>query len=149
MAFFGQIVKTFLETKHNLLPQEPSDPAAAQEDQLRYLLETARDTAFGKFYDFAGLLDSEDIRKAYAKRVPLHDYNRMNEHWWKQQRKFPDITWPGRPDYYALSSGTTGKKSKRIPVTDEMLECTQRVGRAQAESLANLSPLWPASRAGW
>ena len=137
MAFFGQIVKTFLETKHALLPQEPSDPAAAQEDQLRNLLDTAKDTAFGKYYDFAGLLEAEDVRKAYAKRVPLHDYNRMNEQWWKQQRKFPDITWPGQPEYYALSSGTTGKKSKRIPVTDEMLACTQAVGRAQAESLAN------------
>jgi hypothetical protein len=137
MAFFGQIVKTFLETKHNLLPQEPSDPAAAQESQLRYLLDTAKDTAFGKFYNFDSLLEAEDIRDAYAKRVPLHDYNRMNEYWWKQQRKFPDITWPGKPDYYALSSGTTGKRSKRIPVTNEMLECTRKVGRAQAESLAN------------
>ena len=137
MAFFGQILKTFLETKHALLPQEPADPAAAQEAQLRNLLQTAQDTAFGKFYDFAGLLEKEDVRRAYAKRVPLHDYNRMNERWWKQQRKFPDITWPGQPEYYALSSGTTGKKSKRIPVTDEMLSCTQAVGRAQAESLAN------------
>ena len=64
MAFFGQIVKTFLETKHNLLPQEPSDPAAAQESQLRYLLDTAKDTAFGKFYNFDSLLEAEDIRDA-------------------------------------------------------------------------------------
>ncbi len=137
MAFFGHIVKTFLETKHNLLPQEPADPATAQEEQLRTLLKTAQDTAFGKYYDFASLLEAEDVRKAYAARVPLHDYNEMNERWWRQQRRFPDITWPGKPAFYALSSGTTGKKSKRIPVTPEMLECTQRVGRAQAESLAN------------
>lgn len=137
MAFFGQIVKTFLETKHNLLPREPSDPFAAQEEQLIALLTKAKDTAFGKYYGYADLLEKEDVRKAYAKRVPLFDYDRMNERWWKQQRKFPDITWPGRPEYYALSSGTTGSKSKRIPVTDDMLACTQSVGRAQAESLAN------------
>jgi hypothetical protein len=137
MAFFGQILKTLLETKRILSPQEPADPVAAQEDQLRTLLSTAKDTSFGKFYNFSGLLEAEDVRAAYAKTVPLHDYNQMNERWWKQQRKYPDITWPGQPEYYALSSGTTGKKSKRIPVTSEMLECTQRVGRAQAESLAN------------
>lgn len=137
MAFFGQIVKTFLETKHNLLPHEPADPVLAQEAQLKMLLKMAKDTAFGKFYNFSDLLEAEDIRKAFAKRVPLHDYDKINDRWWKQQRKQPDITWPGRPEYYALSSGTTGKKSKRIPVTDEMLACTQRVGRAQAESLAN------------
>jgi hypothetical protein len=137
MAFFGQIVKTLLETKHSLLPHEPSDPFSAQENQLSALLDTAKNTAFGKFYNFAGLLEADDLRAAYAKAVPLHDYNAMNSRWWKQQRKYPDITWPGQPEYYALSSGTTGKKSKRIPVTSEMLECTQRVGRAQAESLAN------------
>ncbi|OAV44016.1 GH3 auxin-responsive promoter family protein [Lewinella sp. 4G2] len=137
MAFYGQLIKTILEAKHALLPHEPSDPTAAQEDQLRDLLDTAKDTAFGKYYNFAGLLEKEDVRKAYRKAVPIFDYHKMNASWWKQQRRNPDITWPGSPDFFALSSGTTGKKSKRIPVTDEMLACTQRVGRAQAECLAN------------
>lgn len=137
MAFYGQIIKTLIETKHNLLPHEPSDPAAAQLDQLQSLLTSAKDTAFGKYYNFASLLEQEDVRKAYRKRVPIFDYQQMNETWWKQQRCHPDITWPGKPEFFALSSGTTGKKSKRIPVTDEMLACTQAVGRAQAECLAN------------
>ncbi len=79
MAFFGQIVKTLLETKHSLLPHEPSDPFAAQENQLRTLLDTAKDTAFGKFYNFSGLLEADDVRAAYAKTGPLHDYNKMND----------------------------------------------------------------------
>lgn len=137
MAFFGQIVKTLIHTKHAILPHEPGDPAAAQEDQLRNLLETAQDTSFGKYYNFAVILEADDIRRAYRERVPIFDYHRLNERWWKQQRRHPDITWPGVPKFFALSSGTTGKKSKRIPVTDEMLECTQAVGRAQAECLAN------------
>lgn len=137
MAFYGQIIKTLLETKHNLLPQEPSDPEAAQEKQLRNLLEEAKYTAFGKYYNFEKILKAEDVRKFYAKVVPIHDYNTINDRWWKQQRRNPDITWPGKPDFFALSSGTTGKKSKRIPVTNEMLACTQSVGRAQAECLAN------------
>ncbi|MBC6995613.1 GH3 auxin-responsive promoter family protein [Neolewinella lacunae] len=137
MAFFGQIIKTLLETKHALLPHEPSDPVEAQERQLRKLLETAKNTAFGKFYNFSGLLEADDIRQAYAAAVPIHDYDALNERWWKQQRRTPDITWPGKPDFFALSSGTTGKKSKRIPVTTDMLACTQAVGRGQAECLAN------------
>ena len=137
MAFFGHIIKTLLEAKHSLLPHEPSDPAAAQENQLVHLLEEAKDTAFGKYYDFAGLLEKEDVRKAFRKAVPIFDYHKMNDAWWKRQRRHPDITWPGQPEFFALSSGTTGKKSKRIPVTDDMLACTQRVGRAQVECLAN------------
>ena len=137
MAFYGHAIKALIQTKHALLPHEPSDPAAAQEDQLRNLLNTAKDTAFGKYYNFAALLKAEDIRTAYRRSVPIFDYQRINEEWWKQQRRNPDITWPGQPGFFALSSGTTGKKSKRIPVTQEMLECTQSVGRAQAECLAN------------
>jgi len=137
MAFYGHAIKALIETKRALLPHEPTNPAAAQEKQLRDLLETARDTAFGKYYNFAGILEAEDIRRAYREAVPIFDYHTLNDRWWKQQRRNPDITWPGHPDFFALSSGTTGKKSKRIPITQEMLECTQRVGRAQAESLAN------------
>ncbi len=137
MAFYGHVIKALIQTKHSLLPHEPTDPEAAQEAQLRDLLETAKDTAFGKYYNFARILEAEDIRTTYREEVPVFDYHEMNEEWWKKQRYDPDITWPGRPGFFALSSGTTGKKSKRIPVTDEMLECTQRVGRAQAECLAN------------
>jgi hypothetical protein len=137
MAFLGHVIKALIQTKHTLLPHEPSDPGAAQEEQLRQLLETAKDTAFGKYYNFARILESEDIRKTFRQEVPIFDYHTINEEWWKKQRHDPDITWPGRPQFFALSSGTTGKKSKRIPVTDDMLACTQRVGRAQAECLAN------------
>ena len=33
----------------------------------------------------------------------------------------PDVTWPGKIKYYALSSGTSEAASKYIPVTKEML----------------------------
>lgn len=44
-----------------------------------------------------------------------------------------NITWPDCPNYFAVSSGTTGETSKRIPVTDAMVKSilnngTQQVG---------------------
>ena len=33
----------------------------------------------------------------------------------------PDVTWPGKIKYYALSSGTSEAASKYIPVTKDML----------------------------
>ena len=33
----------------------------------------------------------------------------------------PDVTWPGKIKYYALSSGTSEAASKYIPVTRDML----------------------------
>lgn len=136
MAFFGSLVKSALDLSaqfHSI----PSEAKPTQEEQLRDLLKKARDTAFGKYYNFAGLLKEDDLIKAYQQRVPLHTYEAIHKRWWKQQQDYPDITWPGQPGFFALSSGTTGKKSKRIPVTDDMLAVFRAVGQSQIASLAN------------
>ncbi|MGB7393705.1 MAG: GH3 auxin-responsive promoter family protein, partial [Pricia sp.] len=41
------------------------------------------------------------------------------------------------PHYFALSSGTTGKTSKRIPVTDAMIESIRDAGIQQVYALSN------------
>src|SRR5678815_1706720 len=52
----------------------------------------------------------------------VHDYNKIYDHWWKKTLEgVPDVTWPGKIKYYALSSGTSEAASKYIPVTREML----------------------------
>lgn len=137
MAVLGHILKGLIDLKHAVAPAQPDNVAKAQAEQLTYLLETAKDTAFGRHFGFAQLLDSGMAYAIYKNRVPIYEYHRMNEEWWERQQHEPDITWPGRPPYFALTSGTTGKESKRIPVTEEMLESVQSVGRAQAEALAN------------
>ncbi|MFM2138457.1 MAG: hypothetical protein RJA57_764, partial [Bacteroidota bacterium] len=44
------------------------------------------------------------------------------EGWWKKTLDgIPDVTWPGKIKYYALSSGTSEAASKYIPVTRELL----------------------------
>src|SRR5690606_967025 len=47
--------------------------------------------------------------------------------------------WPKDPDYYALSSGTTGKTSKRIPVTHDMIKSIRSTGIAQILALNNFN----------
>lgn len=136
MALLGALIKTALDLNAQF-QSGPDDAKAAQLEQLRELLDTAKDTAFGIYYDFASLLEAEDLVAAYQKRVPIFDYDRMNERWWSRQQDAPNITWPGKPSYFALSSGTTGKESKRIPVTDEMVACFRAVGQSQIAALAN------------
>jgi len=54
--------------------------------------------------------------------VPLHDYSKIYNGWWKKTLEgVPDVTWPGKIKYYALSSGTSEAASKYIPVTRDML----------------------------
>jgi hypothetical protein len=62
----------------------------------------------------------------------------MRSDWWQRTEEgLADITWPGKPSYFALSSGTTGKTSKRIPVTDAMIDAIRTAGIQQVGALAN------------
>lgn len=136
MAVFGSIIKGFIHAR-DIVVSDPN-PFDAQEKVLRGLLEKAKDTAFGKYYEFEKLLESEDVQKEFAQKVPFFDYNKINEEWWsKLHEGKEDVTWPGKPPYFALSSGTTGKSSKRIPVTNEMVEAIRQTGIKQVRMLAN------------
>jgi hypothetical protein len=136
MAFLGTAIKTFIDLKHDLT-FKLQDPMAMQRRELRKLLEKANSTSFGIYHGFDQMLESEDHVKAFQAEIPIFEYAAMNERWWRQQRRLPNITWPGRARYFALSSGTTSHRSKRIPVTEDMLESIRSVGIDQLESLAN------------
>src|SRR5690606_31945167 len=70
--------------------------------------------------------------------LPYFDYHQMETEWWnKTQEGLKDIAWPGCPTYFARSSGTTGKTSKKIPVTDEMIEAIRSTGIKQVGALTN------------
>lgn len=136
MAIIGNIIKGFIEVK-DVLTSEPN-PVEEQKVVLRELLEKARDTEFGLYYKFNEILDAEDIRHTFAKRVPYFDYDSIQNKWWYRLHQHEEnITWPGNPTYFALSSGTTGKESKRIPVTDEMVDAIRKAGVKQVFALSN------------
>ena len=136
MAIIGSIIKGIIDISDSLIPE--SNPVSAQKEVLLSLLRKAKDTQFGKHYNFDQIIDSEDPEKAFAKAVPFFDYNSINKEWWnKLHDGASDVTWPGIPDYFALSSGTTGKTSKRIPVTNEMIGAIRTSGIKQVGALAN------------
>jgi hypothetical protein len=89
---------------------------------LKKLLKKARFTAFGQRYHFDQALLSKHPGKKFQELVPVHDYNKIYDEWWKQTLDgTPDVTWPGKIKYYALSSGTSEAASKYIPVTNDLL----------------------------
>lgn len=136
MAIIGSIIKGVINLA-DTLTSDP-DPVEEQEKVLRDLLEKAKDTQFGTYYHFDEILEADDIGEAFAKAIPFFDYNSINESWWsKLHAGETDVTWPGSPDYFALSSGTTGKSSKRIPVTNEMISAIKTAGVKQVGALAN------------
>ncbi len=100
----------------------PNDPRRQQIKVLKKLLKKARFTEFGQHYRFDDALLSKHPGKKFQELVPVHDYNKIYEEWWKKTLEgVPDVAWPGKIKYYALSSGTSDAASKYIPVTRDLL----------------------------
>ena len=136
MAILGNIIKGIINLTDTLSSE--TNHIEAQKEVLKNLLETAKETQFGNYYNFEEILTSENIEKAFAKKIPYFDYNSLNEKWWyKLHNGEENVTWVGNPSYFALSSGTTGKTSKKIPVTDEMIAAIKSSGIKQVTSLNN------------
>ncbi len=136
MSIIGKIIKKVVDVSSSL--STPEDAEKAQERVLEMLLQKAENTSFGRAYNFRQILDSSDPQKEFSATVPLHDYNKIYEEWWKQQTEGKeDVTWPGKTAYFALSAGTTGKTSKKIPVTDDLLSEIRETGIKQALVLSD------------
>jgi len=136
MSIIGKLIKTGISLNQKL-GSESTPGEDQQKEQLRKLIETAQNTAFGKYYGFSDLLKAENIVASFKSHVPIHHYDDMHSEWWIKQQEHPDITWPGKPHFFALSSGTTGKSSKRIPITDDFLASMRKSGTSLIKSLPN------------
>jgi hypothetical protein len=93
-----------------------------QDRVLKKLIRKAKSTSFGRNYQFEALLNDNNIASAFATSVPAFNYNRIYKEWWsKSINGESDVCWPGKIQYYALSSGTSEAASKYIPITKELL----------------------------
>ncbi len=99
-----------------------SDARRQQRRVLKKLLKKARFTEFGQKYNFDKILLEKNVESAFQQLVPIFDYNRIYNEWWKKTLEgIPDVSWPGKVEYFALSSGTSEAASKYIPVTKDLL----------------------------
>ncbi len=136
MNLIGSIIKKGLDLKAQFEDENP-DYREAQRGELYQLLNKAKGTSIGLYYNFESILESDDLIATFQERLPLVEYHQINQQWWQQTLKYPNITWPGKPDFLAKSSGTTGKKPKRMPVTEDLLSSIRKVSIAQLTSISN------------
>ena len=121
-----------------------SDGDRLQSEMLRRLLARAASTEVGKRYGFTDILRENDPAKAFAQRVPCIDYETMRGDVWRMIKGGRDILWPGRCRWYAQSSGTSGGKSKYIPITDDSLHLNHY--RGAEDSVSHYIAANPATR---
>ncbi|MDO9376848.1 MAG: GH3 auxin-responsive promoter family protein [Ferruginibacter sp.] len=113
------------------------DPRMQQIRVLKKLLRTARFTQFGQLYKFDEILMSRHPGKKFQQMVPSYDYNKIYHQWWhKAKDGIPDVCWPGKVHYFALSSGTSDASSKFIPITKELIRSNTVTSFKQLLSLA-------------
>jgi len=103
---------------------------------LRKLLEKAQFTEFGKAYHFNDSLASSDIVNSFKNTVPAGDYLKMLPWWERSRNGEPNITWPGKIEFFAVSSGTTDSSSKFIPFTKQMNRAIHRASIRQVVAIA-------------
>ena len=91
-------------------------PEHFQEQQFNGLIKTASDTQFGKQHDFPAIRGYEDFKS----RVPVRDYEDLSPYIKKILGGEENVLWPGKPVYFAKTSGTTSG-TKYIPITRESI----------------------------
>ena len=135
MAVLGRILKETTKFASQLDARRKSD-YSTQIKTLLKLLDKAKFTEFGLLYNFDEIGKSILPHVEFSKRVPITNYDEVHSDWLHRTiAGEKDITWPGKIKYYALSSGTSGTPSKRIPVSDQMIKRIQRVSVNQLLTL--------------
>lgn len=144
MALVGLAIKRALTLQKTLNEvRRRESPIRKQEKTFLKLLKRAQHTAFGRQFGFEEMLQSGDPLKMFQERVPIYDYDSIHRDWWYRALEGEEnVTWPGRVQYFALSSGTSGAPSKKIPVTQAMIRSIRRTSVRQILALAyyNLPP---------
>ncbi|MCH1437939.1 MAG: GH3 auxin-responsive promoter family protein, partial [Flavobacteriales bacterium] len=101
-------------------------PVEVQEDLRESLVHKAKNTEFGRIYDFNSIKNAKD----FSNRIPLNDYTALEPFIKKMRSGERNVLWPSEVKWFAKSSGTTSDKSKYIPVSKESIEdCHYKGGK--------------------
>ncbi|WP_460502274.1 GH3 auxin-responsive promoter family protein, partial [Hymenobacter agri] len=100
----------------------------------------AAPTEWGRRYGYGERLSAAE----FARRVPVSTYEQLFPELEKVLRGQANVLWPGQPQWFAKSSGTTNARSKFIPVTKEALHHGHY--RAGRDMLALSTYLYPQER---
>ncbi len=135
MALIGSILKGTAKLGNQFEEKKRFD-YSLQTKVLQKLLDKAKGTDFGRTYIFKEILQSTSPLHEFSSAIPITTYEEFYEKWLTRTLQGEkDVIWPGRMKYFALSSGTSGSPSKRIPVSETFIKNFQRVSLTQMLTL--------------
>ena len=110
------LAKIFAKFVHRSIEKWSNNPIKTQERVFKDLIIKATQTSFGVDHKFNEI----DNYSAFKERVPVRDYEGLKAYILKAVAGEKDVLWPGKPLYFAKTSGTTSG-SKYIPLTKESI----------------------------
>ncbi len=112
------------------------NPLDVQHKVFLSLIDSAKDTVYGKFYDYKSIKNEEQF-----KRTPINDYNSLLPFFDRIMKGEQNVLWSSDIKWFSKSSGTTSNKSKLIPVSKESLEdCHYKGGKDMLALYCNNNP---------
>ena len=103
MGWKSTLLKPFAKYIARSIDRWAAAPLAAQEQVFRHLMQQVSKTRFGKDHQ----LQSHTTYAAFREQVPLRDYEGLKPYVELIKQGQKDVLWPGRPAYFAKTSGTT------------------------------------------
>ena len=128
MAFqiINSIISWFLKKRKHQIELFLKYPIDVQDELLLRLVNTAKDTEFGKEKNFDFIKNYTD----FAANVPIQKYETFEPLIERCRKGEQNLFWPSDIKWFAKSSGTTNAKSKFIPVSGDALEyCHMKAGK--------------------
>ncbi len=110
------LAKPFAQIIFKRTQKWANNPIETQEKLFQNIISTAASTTFGKDHDFISINSYSD----FIKRVPIRDYEALKPYVEKVVKGEENVLWPGKPIYFAKTSGTTSG-SKYIPITKDSM----------------------------
>lgn len=137
MGLFNSILSWVMKKRIHQIELFLKYPHEVQKDVFRNLIQTARETDFGKEHGFSSIKSIDDFND----QVPVRSYEEIYPYIEKTMRGEQNVLWPSEILWFAKSSGTTNAKSKFIPVSEEAMEdCHLKAGKDMVAIYLNNNP---------
>ena len=116
MGLKSALSKPFAAWVNRQVSRWKNNPIAAQDKVFFALLNRAKSTAFGQDHGFETIQTYQDFKNS----VPIRDYEQLRPYIERVVAGEANVLWPGKPLYFAKTSGTTSG-IKYIPISKESM----------------------------
>ena len=137
MAIISSVISWLIKKRIHQIELFKTYPIDVQDELIGKLISTARNTEWGRKYDYESISNINEFRN----RVPLSKYEDLEPIISRLRNGEQHLLWPEETKWFAKSSGTTAGKSKFIPMSQSSVEeCHYKAGKDLISIYFNLYP---------